>query len=134
MNTVRARLEVARAFGELSKTADGREYLRANKFLSGTPVIAVEYEDSIDDVLRRMAQYRGDQVAVAMLRDSGIQVVGFTATSPSDESSEVSRYSCIGMLFDALAQSKRRERFRFTDTLVGQSVRFSQPIKVALPA
>lgn len=134
MSAVRARLEVARTFGELSKTVDGREYLRTNKFLSGTPVLAVEYDDAIHDVLTRMAQYRGDQVVVAMLRESGIQVVRFTAASPGEESSEISRHSCIGMLFDALAQSKRRERFKFTDTLVGQSVRFSQPLKVALPA
>lgn len=134
MSAVRARLEVARAFGELSKTVDGREYLRSNKFLSGTPVIAVEYDDAIHDVLARMARYHGDQVVVAMLRESGIQVVRFTAAGPGEESSEVSRYSCIGMLFDALAQSKRREKFKFTDTLVGQSVRFSQPLKVALPA
>lgn len=134
MSKVRARLEVARAFGKLTTTADGREYLRANKFSSGTPVLAVEYDDEIDDVLKRMAQYQGDEVVVAMLRDVGIQVVRFTPSSADDESSEVSRYSCIGMLFDALAQSKRRERFKFTGTRIGQSVRFSQPLKVALPA
>ena len=133
MSTVRGRLEVARAFGKLTASADGREYLRANKYQSGTPVLAVEYDDAIHEVLERMAQYRGDEVVVAMLRDSGIQVVGFTASTPSDESSEVSRYSCIGMLFDALAQGKRRERFKFTDTRVGGSVSFRQPLRVALP-
>ncbi|UVY85319.1 hypothetical protein NLU66_06935 [Brachybacterium sp. NBEC-018] len=105
MSTVRARLEVARAFGKLTATADGREYLRANKYQSGTPALAVEYDDAIHEVLERMTQYSGDEVVVAMLRDSGIQVVGFTGSTPGDESSEVSRYSCIGMLFDALAQS-----------------------------
>lgn len=128
-----AQLEVARTFGMLTASREGRAYLAANEYVSGTPVIAAQYEDTIDDVLRRVGRCRRSAV-VAILRDGELEAITLTpGREGGEETSDVSRHSCIGMLIDAVKRSERRERFRFTDTKLG-TVAFARPLEVAIPA
>ncbi len=140
MSAIRSRIEVARTFGQLTATAPGRTYLAANGYKSGTPVIAADYDDEIDDVLRRMSQYRSEgrpqACVVAIINGGELEAITFEpSSSPGEDSSEVSRYSCIGMLIEAVKRSGRQERFRFTDVQVGlPKASFSRPLRVSVPA
>lgn len=135
-----ARFEVARAFGKLTATHEGREYLAANGFTSGTPVIAASYDDEIADVLRRMSHYRDESgpvpCVVAIVKDGELEAITFHPSKVGgEESSEVSRYSCIGMLIAAVKRSGRVERYRFTSTRMGlPKASFSRPIQVLVPS
>lgn len=127
------RLEVARVFGRLSASAEGRRYLAENDYTSGTPVIAALYGDEIGSVLRRRQKYGRSDCVVAMVHNGELEAIVFRVADEKDPgaSSEVSKYSCIGMLIEAVKRSERQEKFRFTSTRLGvPAASFSRPVKV----
>lgn len=134
MSALQRRLEVARALSAISKTPEGRKAIKEAGYPSGLPIIAVEYDDTIDSVERRLQEYPGQQCLVAMVHRGTFRSRYFTpAYIGVSGAEEISRYSCIGMLFDALQSTTGPQLMRFTDFKLG-GIAVGQGVKAAVPA
>lgn len=120
MSDLQERLAVVRAFSAFTMTAEGRARIAKTSFTSGMPAVAVLYDDSIDSVEKRLREHPGQTCLVMMIHNGMFTSRFFIPTAiPVGAATEVSRYSSIGMLFEAMKSMKKTEVMAFTDTHVG---------------
>ncbi|UTT64922.1 hypothetical protein NMQ01_09255 [Janibacter sp. CX7] len=109
MTVASERLQTARAIGRVLGTVEGRDFLVHNGHVSGTPIIACEWDTSLDEVIQnlRAANPQTAQAAVAIRRGEGLHWMGISPSSASDagKDGDVHAGSTMGMLYQALQES-----------------------------
>lgn len=103
----RDRATTARLITRYLTTPEWRTIMKLNDYRPGTPLIACEWDEPIGDVMDRVGASRPTNSAfLAIRRDETLLWMGVEPAPQEPCEGTVGDSSTIGMLYDAVSQSK----------------------------
>lgn len=104
------RKNAARALARFVASEVGRETMRLNNYVSGTPILPAHESDTVVAVMARVRQAGGSEALVAVHfpeRESDIEFMHLAAGEPVEDRLPTGGESTIGMVIDVLKGSHR---------------------------
>lgn len=116
VSDVEDRIGAIRMVGKLLATSDGRKMFADNGYVSGQTIVAAHYDELIKDVLPRIHAHKAP-VTVALIRDDDLFMFTIRPTQKPARraATDADPRATIGIMYEALVQSKGRDTFRITE-------------------
>lgn len=111
------RVETAKLIGRAIGSASGRELLAQNGYRSGSPIVAVEWDTSMEELMRHIRAARPvDQVAVGIRKQDELVWMGVGPSTQADlEDQEAHSSATVGHLYQVISGNRRGLRVKVTN-------------------